>query len=81
MKLYLFLRNGGLRGQFRDLWRFSVDGVPGVRWEQLEATGAVPEPRSGHRMAAASCPVLFGGFTEDKKRRKRRRRLKPKLYI
>eukprot|EP00913_Durusdinium_trenchii_P002430 g2245.t1 len=56
--------------QFRDLWRFECSGAPGTRWEQLEAHGSVPDSRSGHRMATAgSYAVLFGGFSEDKKRR------------
>ena len=56
--------------QFRDLWRFDTRATPGTRWEQLEAAGTVPEQRCGHRMATAgSYGVLFGGFTEDKKRR------------
>lgn len=56
--------------QFRDLWRFDARAMPGTRWEHLEAAGAVPEQHSGHRMAiAGSYGVLFGGFTEDKKRR------------
>ncbi|CAE8728963.1 unnamed protein product, partial [Polarella glacialis] len=57
--------------QFSDLWRFDVTSKPGSRWERVEAKGAVPSPRSGHRMASApgGHAVLFGGFTEDKKRR------------
>eukprot|EP00931_Biecheleriopsis_adriatica_P047224 TRINITY_DN27193_c0_g1_i1.p1 TRINITY_DN27193_c0_g1~~TRINITY_DN27193_c0_g1_i1.p1 ORF type:complete len:824 (+),score=211.59 TRINITY_DN27193_c0_g1_i1:199-2472(+) len=57
--------------QFSDLWRFDASGRPGTRWERIEASGAVPEARSGHRMALApgGHAVMFGGFTEDKKRR------------
>ncbi|CAE7250391.1 KLHDC4 [Symbiodinium sp. CCMP2592] len=56
--------------QFSDLWRFDAAGRPGSRWEKIEANGSSPDPRSGHRMAAAGdYAVLFGGFSEDKKRR------------
>eukprot|EP00929_Paragymnodinium_shiwhaense_P113873 TRINITY_DN82167_c0_g1_i1.p1 TRINITY_DN82167_c0_g1~~TRINITY_DN82167_c0_g1_i1.p1 ORF type:complete len:812 (-),score=209.74 TRINITY_DN82167_c0_g1_i1:160-2595(-) len=56
--------------QFCDLWRFDVTGSVGTKWEPVEADGT-PLARSGHRMAATSSglAVLFGGFTEDKKRR------------
>mmetsp|Transcript_24346 Transcript_24346/g.75761 ORF Transcript_24346/g.75761 Transcript_24346/m.75761 type:complete len:803 (+) Transcript_24346:76-2484(+) len=56
--------------QYNDLWRFDTTAGPGARWQLLEAQGA-PSPRSGHRMtAAAGCyAVLFGGFTEDRRRR------------
>ncbi|CAE7870718.1 Klhdc4, partial [Symbiodinium microadriaticum] len=39
--------------QFSDLWRFDAAGRPGSRWEKIEAQGSAPDPRSGHRMAAA----------------------------
>ncbi|CAE7945859.1 KLHDC4, partial [Symbiodinium sp. KB8] len=56
--------------QFSDLWRFDAAGRPGSRWEKIEAQGSAPDPRSGHRMAAAGdYAVLFGGFSEDRKRR------------
>eukprot|EP00747_Dinoflagellata_sp_TGD_P031937 gnl/TRDRNA2_/TRDRNA2_135635_c0_seq1.p1 gnl/TRDRNA2_/TRDRNA2_135635_c0~~gnl/TRDRNA2_/TRDRNA2_135635_c0_seq1.p1 ORF type:complete len:802 (-),score=181.83 gnl/TRDRNA2_/TRDRNA2_135635_c0_seq1:111-2516(-) len=56
--------------QFNDLWRFDCTAGPGARWELIEAEGA-PCARSGHRMASApgGHAVLFGGFSEDKRRR------------
>ncbi|CAK9013194.1 Heparan-alpha-glucosaminide N-acetyltransferase (Transmembrane protein 76) [Durusdinium trenchii] len=70
LELRAKLRAEVVGGQFRDLWRFECSGAPGTRWEQLEAHGSVPDSRSGHRMATAgSYAVLFGGFSEDKKRR------------
>lgn len=59
--------------QFSDLWRFDTSGGRGTRWERLDA-GEGPSARSGHRMAVDPSAkdghaVLFGGFTEDKKRR------------
>lgn len=56
--------------QFNDLWRFDTTGSPGTRWERLDAQDA-PAPRSGHRMAVSSGghAVVYGGFSEDKRRR------------
>lgn len=56
--------------QFGDLWSFEATGGPGARWQHLRA-GKCPVPRSGHRMAATSAgnAIVFGGFSEDKRRR------------
>lgn len=56
--------------QFGDLWRIDAAGGPGTRWQHLTTT-ATPIPRSGHRMAVTSSghAVMFGGFSEDKRRR------------
>jgi len=57
--------------QFNDLWRLDVGQGARARWERLSSEGG-PCARSGHRMTASAATghaVVYGGFSEDKRRR------------
>jgi hypothetical protein len=52
------------RHDYNDTWSFDISTR---KWTELQCTGSIPSPRSGHAAALIDDVMyVFGGFTMDK---------------
>jgi hypothetical protein len=62
----IFRRFGGndSRHDYNDTWSFDISTR---KWTELQCTGSIPSPRSGHAAVLIDdIMYVFGGFTMDK---------------
>ena len=62
----IFCRFGGSDGRhdYNDTWSFDISTR---KWTELQCTGPIPSPRSGHAAVLIDDVMyVFGGFTMDK---------------
>ena len=59
----MFCSFGGFGGQhdFNDAWSFNISTR---KWTELQCTGSIPSPRSGHTAVLVNDVMyVFGGYT------------------
>ena len=62
----MFCRFGGRGGShdFNDTWPFNISTQ---KWTELQCTGSIPSPRTGHdAVLIDDVMYVFGGCTQDK---------------